>query len=76
MQYRYSYYIETGNAPTTKKESNMKNVTLTEIKKSVIAAGGTYKKLKFSLNGNDAYEVNGSVYTKPQLLEAYKLGEL
>lgn len=50
--------------------------TLTEIKKAVKANNGTYSKLKMTLNGNDAYEVNKVTYTKPQLIEAYKLGTL
>ena len=54
----------------------MKNVTLTQIRKSVEAAGGTYKKCKFYLNGNDAYEVNGKTYTKTQMIEAYRMGDL
>lgn len=54
----------------------MKNVTLTEIKKAVLASGGAYKKCKFTLNGNDAYEVNGNTYTKLQMIEAYQLGQL
>ena len=54
----------------------MKNVTLTQIRKSVEAAGGTYKKCAFTLNGNDAYRVNGKVYTKQQLVDAYHAGDL
>ena len=51
-------------------------VTLTEIKKSVLASGGTYNKMKFTLNGSDAYEVNSKTYTKSQLIESYKHGAL
>lgn len=54
----------------------MKKTTLTEIRKSVEAAGGTYTKRKHTLNGNDAYEVNGKVYTKQQLMDAYLAGTL
>lgn len=54
----------------------MKNVTLTQIKKEVLAAGGEYKKCKFYLNGNDAYEVNGRVMTKHEMIEAYNMGAL
>lgn len=54
----------------------MENVTLTQIRKSVEEAGGTYKKCKFQLNGNDAYKVNGKVYTKQQMIEAYHAGDL
>ena len=61
---------------TKRKEETMKNVTLTQIRKSVEAAGGTYKKCKFYLNGNDAYEVNGKTYTKTQMIEAYRMGDL
>lgn len=51
-------------------------VTLTEIKNAVKSSGGYYSKCKFKLNGNDAYEVNDKVYTKPRLIEAYKIGAL
>ncbi len=54
----------------------MKNVTLTQIRKSVEVAGGTYAKCGFTLNGNDAYEVNGNVYTKHQMIDAYLAGDL
>ena len=54
----------------------MKNVTLTEIKKEVIAKGGSYKKLSLKLNGNDAYEVNDKKYTKSQMIEAFRMGDL
>lgn len=54
----------------------MKNATLTQIRKSVEAAGGTYKKFKFYLTGNDAYRVNGKVYTKQQMIEAFRIGDL
>ena len=49
---------------------------LIQIRKSVKAAGGTYKKCKFTLNGNSAYEVNGKLYTKQQLIDAYLAGDL
>ena len=48
---------------------------LTEIRKSVEEAGGTFKKCKFTINGNDAYEVNGWVYTKQQLVDKYLLNQ-
>jgi len=54
----------------------MKNVTLTQIRKEVQAAGGEYKKENFKLNGNDAYTVNGVTMTKAQMIESYKLGQL
>lgn len=54
----------------------MKNPTLTEIKKSVVAAGGTYKKADFYINGHDAYTVNGKSMTKGEMIERYKRGEL
>ena len=54
----------------------MKKVTLTEIRKSVESKGGSYKKLKMTLNGNDAYEVNGRTITKREMIERYRLGEL
>ncbi len=54
----------------------MSNITLTEIKKDVKAKGGEYRKLKMYLNGSECWEVNGKKYTKAQMVEAYKLGEL
>ena len=54
----------------------MKNVTLTEIRKSVEATGGEYRKLKMYLNGQDAYEVNSVTMTKADMIERYKLGAL
>lgn len=54
----------------------MKNPTLTEIRKSVEAKGGEYKKEKMYLNGEDAYTVNGKTMTKTQMIEAYKHGAL
>ena len=54
----------------------MKKPTLTEIKKSVVANGGTYEKCDFKLNYNDAYKVNGSIITKSEMTERYLRGEL
>lgn len=54
----------------------MKNVTLTQVKKSVLAVGGTYKKCHFKVNGKDAYEVNGKIYTKHNLICAFIFGDL
>ncbi len=54
----------------------MKKPTLTQIRKSVEAAGGTYKKCKFYLNGNDAYEVNGITMTKGEMIERFMMGDL
>ena len=50
--------------------------TLTAIKKAVTSTGGTYKKLKIKLNGNDAYEVNGMTLTKSQMIQAHDNGAL
>jgi hypothetical protein len=50
----------------------MKNPTLTEIRKDVEAKGGTYKKLKAALCGQDAYQINGSIYSRAQLIEHYR----
>lgn len=47
-----------------------------EIKKSVLADGGTFEKENMRLNGNDAYRVNGKLYTKYELIEAYEYGDL
>ena len=54
----------------------MKSVTLTQIKKEVVANGGEYKNEKVYLNGQEAYTVNGKTMTKPAMIEAYKRGEL
>jgi hypothetical protein len=54
----------------------MKKPTLTQIRQHVEATGGTYRKLKMYLNGNDAYEVNDVTMTKAEMIEHYKLGEL
>ena len=54
----------------------MRTITLTQIKKEVLAAGGSYRKLKVLINDNDAYEVNGKTLTRPQLIECFKNGAL
>ena len=54
----------------------MKTPTLTEIRKSVEAAGGDYKKASFYLNGEDAYTVNGRDMTKSVMILRYQRGEL
>jgi len=54
----------------------MNNPKLREIKKDVISKGGEYQKESFKLNGNDAYRVNGKLFTKSQLVEAHKMGAL
>ena len=54
----------------------MKTPTLTQIRKSVEASGGEYRKLKMYFNGQDAYEVNGVTMTKADMIERYKLGVL
>ena len=54
----------------------MTSVTLTQIRKSVEAKGGEYKKENFRLNGNDAYTVNGVTMTKAHMVESYKIGAL
>ena len=58
------------------KDMDIKKPTLTEIKRAVVANGGSYKKEKFQLNGNDAYTVNGHTYTKAQMVEAFMMGVL
>lgn len=65
----YNYYIKT-------KEDYKMKTGIREIKKSVTNSGGTFVKEKFYLNGNDAYRVNGKLYTKYELIEAYKMGDL
>ncbi len=52
----------------------MNNPGLREIKKDVISKGGDYKKESFRLNGQDSYRVNGKLYTKSNLIEAFKMG--
>jgi hypothetical protein len=54
----------------------MKKVTLTEIKKSVIASGGAYRKAKCYLNGQDAYYVNDKLLSKGQMIELFLMGDL
>ena len=54
----------------------MKNVTLTKIKKEVIANGGEYKKENAYLNGEEAYTVNGKTMTRAAIIESYKRGKL
>lgn len=54
----------------------MKKPTLTEIKKSIVSNGGTYKKAKCYLNGQDAYYINDALYSKSQMIELYMMGEL
>lgn len=54
----------------------MKKTTLTQIKKSVEAKGGEYRKLKMYLNGHEAYEVNGRTMTKGEMIDRFMLGEL
>ena len=54
----------------------IKQPTLTKIKKDIIKNGGTYRKLKMTLNGNPAYEVSGRTMTKDQMIEEYMLGLL
>lgn len=54
----------------------MTTVTLTMIRKTVIANGGTYKKAKCYLNGQDAYYVNDVLMTKGQMVDRFMMGEL
>lgn len=54
----------------------MKKPTLTQIKREIIANGGEYRKLKTVLNGRDAYEVNGRIMTKGEMIERFRRGEL
>jgi hypothetical protein len=54
----------------------MKNPTLTQIRKSVEASGGTYNKLKATLNGYTAYEVNGVTMTMASMIERFNMGDL
>lgn len=54
----------------------MKKPTLTQIKKSVKADGGTYEKAKSYLNGQDAYWVNGNLMTKSDMIERFMMGTL
>lgn len=54
----------------------MTKLTLTLIRKTVIANGGTYKKAKCYLNGQDAYYVNNVLMTKGQMVERFMMGDL
>jgi len=58
------------------RRRDMKTPTLTQIRHHVEASGGTYKKLKMYLNGNDAYEVNGVTMTKADMIERFNGGAL
>lgn len=49
---------------------------LSEIRNHVVSSGGTYKKLPFQLNGNDAYEVNGLAMSKPNMINRYRNGDI
>ena len=46
-------------------------ITLREVKKSVLANGGTYSKFNGYLNGQQAWKVNGVLYTRESLIEAF-----
>ena len=61
---------------TTQRRRDMKSPTLTQIRKSVEASGGTYNKLKMYLNGQDAYEVNGVTMTKAEMIDRFQMGAL
>ncbi|MGB2063544.1 MAG: hypothetical protein ACPHUL_00215 [Marinomonas gallaica] len=52
------------------------NITLTEIRKAVLASGGTYKKVDDHLNGKPAWVVNGKCYTLEGLRMAFSMGRL
>ena len=54
----------------------MKKPNLAQIRQAVESAGGTYRKLKIYLHGNDDYEINGVTMTKAEMMERYKMGEL
>jgi hypothetical protein len=54
----------------------MKNPTLTEIRKDVEAKGGHYNKSSNWTTGYCVYIVNGVYFTKSDLIEAYKRGDL
>jgi hypothetical protein len=54
----------------------MNKPTIAQIKKSVKANGGEIYKVPSKINGNDAYRVNGRLYTKPQLIEAAMIGAI
>ena len=69
-------YISRHTETTTQRRIDMKNVTLTQIRKEVVAAGGEYKKLKMYLNGQDAYEVNSVTMTKANMIERFNEGAL
>ena len=54
---------------------NMKNPTLTEIRKSVESTGGTYSQ-NINLAGLPAYHVNGVTMTKNDMIERFQRGML
>jgi len=54
----------------------MKNPTLTEIRKAVEASGGEYKKIFNFLSGDNMYVIDGTFYTRNEMIASYKLGLL
>jgi hypothetical protein len=50
--------------------------TITEMKKSVIADGGTFEKQSHYLNGKNCWRVNGKLLTKSGMQEEYQSGKL
>ena len=54
----------------------MNTATLTEIRKSVEAAGGTYKKAKCNINGANAYYINDELMSESSMRHLYNVGVL
>ncbi len=48
--------------------------TITEIKQSIAARGGSCRKCPFTLNSNLAYEVDGQVMTWAELSARFVMG--
>lgn len=51
-------------------------LSLREVKRHVEANGGTYKKAHCYVNGQEAWEVNGKLYTRDMLAEAFFMGDI
>lgn len=53
----------------------MEIVNIRKIKQQVERMGGSFEKCDFNIDGAAAYEVNGRVMSKTQLVESYKRGD-
>lgn len=56
--------------------ATVENVTIEDIKKGVLKGGGVFYKELFKASARDVYFVNGRLYSRPELIEAYRRGDL